>query len=92
MLFIFLTPGHSIPAETGTEREGEDATSPKGFSSFHIAHHGLRATASAIDRVLLLLEKSSDQFADNVPCGRLLNGNHGTMPLFLPTLDPAFRR
>lgn len=64
----------------------------KVFQHTQIAHHGLRAAASAIGRVWLLLEMSSDQFSDEVPKARVLSGKHGTMHLFLPTRNPVFQR
>lgn len=39
----------------------------KVFQHSQIAHHGLKAAASATGMVLLLLEMSSDQFADKFP-------------------------
>lgn len=57
-----------------------------------IIHHGPRAAALAIGRVLLLPEMSSDLLAAKVPSGSLLGGKHGTIPLFLPTLNPVHQK
>ena len=57
-----------------------------------IIHHGPRAAALAISRVLLLPEMSSDLLAAKVPSGSLLGGKHGTIPLFLPTRNPVHQK
>lgn len=57
-----------------------------------ISHHGPGAATSTIDRVLLLPEMSSGLLAAKVPSGSLLGGKHGTIPVFLPTLNPVHQK